>query len=258
MGYDIEYLNEFFSTMYDALPQIEITAYKRGNDQISFIDALISRSSFETRDDYGSFVTSDSTDFIVKTSALAGLFPPQRGDVIVVGTDAHEIIEPQFKYCDVYKRLVRIHTKRTSGVDISGGVEVVESADKATNTKWVGTTTDATYTEIFTGDDYTERFTIEIGRAYIFDLLAIAMDVENIVTKSWNIKGTVKRDNSGVVHLVTESVEDTIATDPSAEDWDVDMVAGTATNSLEVWVIGTLDANIKWSVSGRMNELRSN
>lgn len=255
MPYTLYDLYSFFETMYSNLPQVQIT-YQRGDDQISLIEALVGKSNYESTNEYGSVVVVESTDYICKSEALSGLFPPQRGDRVVVGSSIYEVIEPTHNFLDQYKKLIRIHSKRLTGTDDAGGIEVIEST---TSIRYAGETTDSTVTEIFCGDTYSERFDIEVGRTYLFEFLVIGMDIDNINAKSWKITGTIKRTEDGTVSLIGSTVKDIVSAGTDTETWDANISADNTNKSLKVEVTPdqTVDLNMKWNAQGRISELRA-
>ena len=86
------------------------------------ITATVGRSNFELADEAGSIVNCETRDFLVSASALllnGQPFLPRAGDRIVEASGDKRLInevlalgdEPPFKWCDPYRRTLRIHTK---------------------------------------------------------------------------------------------------------------------------------------------------
>lgn len=95
--------------------------YRRGGAEIEII-ATIGRSNFELADEAGIIENYETRDFLVSASALlleGQPFLPRAGDRIVETIGDKRLInevlalgnEPPFKWCDPYRRTLRIHTK---------------------------------------------------------------------------------------------------------------------------------------------------
>jgi hypothetical protein len=98
--------------------------YQRGADAVE-IAATIGRTEFEQVDEHGVVQRLQSRDFLVRAAdlVLAGAATlPKAGDRIreTVGaqTFVYEIMapgnEPPWRYCDPYRKALRIHTKHVA------------------------------------------------------------------------------------------------------------------------------------------------
>ena len=98
--------------------------YERGIESIG-LAATIGRTEFEQVDEYGIVHKIESRDFLVRTADLAfGGKPilPQTGDRIRESRGmqvfVYEVMapgaEPPFRYSDLYRKTLRIHTKHAS------------------------------------------------------------------------------------------------------------------------------------------------
>lgn len=102
--------------------------YIRGMASVA-LQATIGRTIFEQRDDYG--VKVESRDFLVRAEDLmldGDPALPERGDQ-VRETDGGKVLvyevmapgkEPHFRYSDLYRRTLRIHTTRRLGPILEG------------------------------------------------------------------------------------------------------------------------------------------
>jgi hypothetical protein len=95
--------------------------YVRGGASVAVL-ATIGKTVFEQRDSYGMIEKTESRDYLIRTvdlvlSGLATL--PERGDRIreTVGdvVFVYEVMapgdEPHYRYSDLYRKTVRVHTK---------------------------------------------------------------------------------------------------------------------------------------------------
>jgi hypothetical protein len=100
---------------------------RRGAEAIT-VDALVGRTLFEADDGFGVLEKFESRDFLVLVDALilAGQQTlPERGDHIeeTVGTTTlvYEVMapgkEPVWRYADLYRRRLRIHTKHVETIE---------------------------------------------------------------------------------------------------------------------------------------------
>lgn len=98
--------------------------YQRGADTVT-VNATIGRTVFEQADEYGGIRRIESRDFLVRTVDLAlagGAILPKAGDRIREAQDGQTFVyevmapgnEPPFRYSDLYRRTLRIHTKHVA------------------------------------------------------------------------------------------------------------------------------------------------
>jgi hypothetical protein len=106
--------------------------YCRGDQSVE-VQATLGRTVFETADAYGVVEQSESRDFLILASDLVlggAVTLPERGDRIreaqdgpstgsgQVKTFVYEVMapgkEPHFRFSDVYRRTLRIHTKQVA------------------------------------------------------------------------------------------------------------------------------------------------
>lgn len=96
-------------------------AYSRGAESIT-ISATIGRTVFEQADEYGVLHPIEARDFIVRAEDLVlsgGPALPKAGDQIREtdggAVQVYEVMspgsEPPWRYSDLYRRSLRIHTK---------------------------------------------------------------------------------------------------------------------------------------------------
>ena len=81
--------------------------------------ATIGRTIFETTDDYGRLTQIESRDFLIRSCDLVidgQVVTPQAGDLIHEGDFTYEVMsppgEPEWRYSDVNRQTLRIHTKQ--------------------------------------------------------------------------------------------------------------------------------------------------
>jgi hypothetical protein len=91
--------------------------YGRGAASLP-ITATRGRSTFEIQDGSGGLLTVESIDWIIDPDDLVfsgSAVLPQKGDRITAGTLVCEVLpigsEPCWRWCDQYRRQMRIHTK---------------------------------------------------------------------------------------------------------------------------------------------------
>lgn len=97
--------------------------YRRGGETID-LNATIGKTIFEVDSEVG-FMRVESRDFIVQADELrlsGALTVPRRGDLVIECTGSgdviHEVVAPpgtpEWRWSDVDRRTVRIHTKQVS------------------------------------------------------------------------------------------------------------------------------------------------
>jgi len=98
--------------------------YCRGEESVE-VRATIGRTVFETADAYGVVEHSESRDFLIQAADLVfdgQAVLPERGDRIRETQDGKTFVyevmapgqEPHYRFSDVYRRTLRIHTKQVA------------------------------------------------------------------------------------------------------------------------------------------------
>jgi len=91
--------------------------YRRSGGAQKTLRAVVGRTVFHSRSDYGTWTREEARDFIVTAAALQD--PPNRGDEIVWNGRTYEVLapndEPVWRWSDPYCTARRIHTKWTGG-----------------------------------------------------------------------------------------------------------------------------------------------
>ncbi|MCX5683729.1 MAG: hypothetical protein NT049_08595 [Planctomycetota bacterium] len=106
--------------------------YQRGAESVE-VQATVGRTVFETADAYGVVEQSESRDFLILAADLVlgeSVTLPERGDRIREAQDGpstgsgqaktfvYEVMapgkEPHYRFSDVYRRTLRIHTKQVA------------------------------------------------------------------------------------------------------------------------------------------------
>jgi len=98
--------------------------YCRGETSVDVL-ATIGRTVFDTEDSYGVVEHSESRDFLILAADLVlngQAVLPERGDRIRETQDGKTFVyevmapgrEPHFRFSDVYRRTLRIHTKQVA------------------------------------------------------------------------------------------------------------------------------------------------
>jgi len=81
------------------------------------ITAVPGRTVFRQQNEYGTYIRTETRDFIVRCEQLSG--EPQRGDEIEYGGRRYEVLapngEPAWRWSDPLHTAYRIHTKLTGG-----------------------------------------------------------------------------------------------------------------------------------------------
>lgn len=84
------------------------------------LQATIGRTQFESTDEYGRVLRTESRDFLVRAADLVIDGPavlPRSGDLIIEGGLRYEVMsppgEPEWRWSDVNRSTLRIHTKQT-------------------------------------------------------------------------------------------------------------------------------------------------
>jgi hypothetical protein len=96
--------------------------YRRGEQLVSVV-AVIGRSQFEAVSEDGIVTRFESRDFLIATLDLVlngTKIEPRRGDRVVEEANGqvheYEVSAPEqenvYRYCDPFRELMRIHTKR--------------------------------------------------------------------------------------------------------------------------------------------------
>ena len=89
----------------------------RHNGREIHLSAVLGKTVFRSTDEYGTWMRTESRDFIVPAGKLD--FEPERGDVIVLSGSEYEVLapagEPVWRWSDPYRTAMRIHSKHTGG-----------------------------------------------------------------------------------------------------------------------------------------------
>jgi hypothetical protein len=102
----------------------EAVTYCRGEESVE-VAATVGRTVFETADAYGVVEHSESRDFLILAADLVlnrSATLPERGDHIRETQDGKTFVyevmapgkEPHYRFSDVYRRTLRIHTKQVA------------------------------------------------------------------------------------------------------------------------------------------------
>lgn len=87
-------------------------AYMRGGEG-GYVRATIGRTIFRTTNEYGSWVRTESQDFIFRKGELD--LVPQVGDIIIFDGSEYEVLAPHgesvWRWSDPYHSAIRVHTK---------------------------------------------------------------------------------------------------------------------------------------------------
>jgi hypothetical protein len=93
--------------------------YRRDSTSVE-IPATIGKTVFKIEDEYGRIVHYESRDYLINAQDLVlngTVVPPERGDEIVDEGFVYEVMapasEPEWRYSDVFRNTLRIHTKQT-------------------------------------------------------------------------------------------------------------------------------------------------
>jgi len=91
--------------------------YKRSGGAKKTLNAVVGKTIFRSRNDYGEWTRIEERDFIVTATALVD--PPNQGDEITYDGRTYEVLapngEPVWRWSDPYCTARRIHTKWTGG-----------------------------------------------------------------------------------------------------------------------------------------------
>ena len=98
--------------------------YCRGEESVE-VQATVGRTVFEIADAYGVVERSESRDFLLTAADLVldgQAVLPERGDSIRETQDGKTFVyevmapgkEPHYRFSDVYRRTLRIHTKQVA------------------------------------------------------------------------------------------------------------------------------------------------
>ena len=98
--------------------------YCRGEESVE-VQATLGRTVFEIADAYGVVEQSESRDFLIAAADLVlgeAVTLPQRGDRIRETQDGRVFVyevmapgkEPHYRFSDVYRRTLRIHTRQVA------------------------------------------------------------------------------------------------------------------------------------------------
>jgi len=98
--------------------------YCRGEESVE-VQATVGRTVFQTADAYGVVEQSESRDFLIAAADLVlgeAVTLPERGDRIREAQDGKTFVyevmapgkEPHYRFSDVYRRTLRIHTRQVA------------------------------------------------------------------------------------------------------------------------------------------------
>ena len=92
--------------------------YRRGENALT-LQATIGRTIFETTDDYGRITKIESRDFLIRACDLVmdgQITTPTADDKIIEGGFVYEVMspagQPDWRYSDINRQTLRIHTKQ--------------------------------------------------------------------------------------------------------------------------------------------------
>lgn len=92
-------------------------SYRRSGGEARTVNAVVGKTVFHSRSDYGTWTRTETRDFIIRADALSE--PPTRGDEIAYAGRTYEVLapndEPVWRWSDPYCTAMRIHTKWTGG-----------------------------------------------------------------------------------------------------------------------------------------------
>jgi hypothetical protein len=98
--------------------------YCRGEQSVE-VQATLGRTVFEIADAYGVVEQSESRDFLIPAADLVlggAVTLPERGDRVRETQDGKTLVyevmapgkEPHYRFSDVYRRTLRIHTRQVA------------------------------------------------------------------------------------------------------------------------------------------------
>jgi hypothetical protein len=101
--------------------------YCRGEESVE-VAATVGRTVFEIADAYGVVEQSESRDFLIPAADLVlggAVTLPERGDRVRETQDGKTLVyevmapgkEPHYRFSDVYRRTLRIHTRQIAVED---------------------------------------------------------------------------------------------------------------------------------------------
>jgi hypothetical protein len=111
MGISLDEIASAFTIAQENLPVTNIV-YTQGTTTLT-APAVLGKTTFQNQDASGVVVTTDSVDFIFRSTDLLGL-QPKRGDTIVSVGETFTVIDPVYRRCDPYGIQTRVHTKKTT------------------------------------------------------------------------------------------------------------------------------------------------
>ena len=112
-------LSEAMSALRDAQSEWfgETVSYITSGGVEKEIRAVPGSTVFRQMNEYGTWIRTETRDFIVRRSELE--LPPQKGDAIVFNGREYEVLapndEPVWRWSDPLQTAYRIHTKHTGG-----------------------------------------------------------------------------------------------------------------------------------------------
>ena len=96
--------------------------YQRDSESLT-LQATIGKTIFEMPDDYGHLTKIESRDFLIRVCDLVmdgQVVTPKPGDRIIEGGFIYEVMsptnQPEWRYSDINRQAIRIHTKQTGCV----------------------------------------------------------------------------------------------------------------------------------------------
>jgi hypothetical protein len=97
--------------------------YERKGKRIG-VQASIGKTIFKTIDDYGHICHTESRDFLIRATDLifdSKIVFPETGDRIIDSGFIYEVLsprgEPHWRYADINRQTLRIHTKYLKALD---------------------------------------------------------------------------------------------------------------------------------------------
>ena len=92
----------------------EVT-YQRASQSPVTLQATFGRTEYDVADQTGASIRTQVVDFLILAEDLGGLYPPQRGDIVITDEQQYEVLDllgdGLWRWSDPYHNTLRIHTK---------------------------------------------------------------------------------------------------------------------------------------------------
>jgi hypothetical protein len=201
----------------------------------SAIDAIAIGRNTDATSNNAIAIGGNSTD--ANSADANGGYSIAIGNFVSAGASAHRSVAIGYYAATRNEGQIVISTSSASGVGKSLSSDYVIG----------GITTSSTPTKLSPSGTDVNRIYIAAKSVYTFTMLVNAIMDTSYLTKSWEIKGAIKRNNSNTTTLVGSVSTTIMAADTGTSALDVTVTANDTDEALQVQVVGDASTQVNWT-----------